>query len=251
MDIALVDFETTSLNTDEARIIEIGAAIYQYETGNVLNTYSQLVWEEGDDELSEHISNITGITNEELRGNGIPLKPALAKFAQMSQGCSVFMAHNAPYDRAVLQTNLKTIGIEEPPVEWICSITDLDHGHRKCMKLSHLALDYGITVDPTKLHRALDDVLLLGEILQKRNQGFEEMIEYARSPLAFLILEVPPPWEDQGKGKEFAKSIGYRWENAGDRTFKKKWVKAIKECELDKYKDEETGGYPRKLIRSE
>lgn len=249
MDIALVDFETTGLDTDTARIIEIGAAIYQFETGEILQEYSQLVWEEGDEELSEYITQITGITNEELRGNGIPLKPALAKFAQMTQGCSVFMAHNADYDKEVLISSLKRINIEPPPVRWMCSINDLDHGDLRCMKLSHLALDYGIVVDPSTLHRALDDVLLLGEILRKRNQTWGSVVEYADSPWVFLILQVPPPWEDNGKGKDFAKAMGYRWENAGGKTFKKKWVKAVKECDLPKYKNEDTGGYPRKLVK--
>jgi hypothetical protein len=104
-----------------------------------------------------------------------------------------------------------------------------NHKH-KCWKLSHLALEYGIAVDPSKLHSALADIELTAQLLQRAGTTLHEIKTYHDEPTVVLRAVVPPKWEDKGVGTDAAKKLGFSWEQPRgvDKKFEKCWVKAVK-----------------------
>jgi DNA polymerase III epsilon subunit-like protein len=243
-----IDFETTSLDIKKARIIEIGAVVFGV-TGtdwDPIIDLSTLVYDEGDMALNEDTIKITGITDAMLKAEGMEITTALEMLADMAAQCDMCVAHNEPYDRGVLKEVVErgAFGLirgVNPLIEmpWVCSVTDLPQTKEyKCKKLSHLSLDLGITVDPSKLHRAVADVKLMGQMLTAAKADPEEMLKYRNTPSCYVQAVIPAPWTDGGKGKDAAVKLGYSWEKArgDDRVWAKTWVKKIKETDLQEEK---------------
>lgn len=240
-----IDFESTGLDNTKARIIEIGAVLFEVEncTWTPTKFISRLCWSLGDEALPKEIVEVTGITDAKLQEEGKPLGPCLEELAELAAEAEMLVAHNALYDKGLLESNIKTLGmdlIDKVPnmlqLPWLCSWGDLKQNKKfKCGKLSHLALDYGVPVDPNELHRAYADVMLMGKMLTAAKALPEEMLKYQQSPSYIVAAKIKPPWEDGGKEKDQAVKLGYGWQKARgtDLEIPKSWVKKVKDCDLD------------------
>jgi DNA polymerase III epsilon subunit-like protein len=114
---------------------------------------------------------------------------------------------------------------------WICGLRDVkEHNQFKSRRLSHLALEYGVTVYPNKLHRAYGDVELTREMLHAVPTTAEKMYEYQQIP--WVVVKAFVTFDQ----KDLAKAQGYSWERVHglDRVFQKTWCKRIKQTELEK-----------------
>jgi DNA polymerase III epsilon subunit-like protein len=256
-----VDFETTSLDINKARIIEIGAVLYNVQHGEWIReaSLSTLVYELGDDPLSPETVKVTGITDAQLMAEGKPLIPAIQDLAAISAEAELAVAHNAAYDGGVLQAvnKKRDLDVHAPMInyllsmQWICSVMDLQSNRNfKCRTLSHLAIDRGIAVDPKDLHRAVNDVILMGKVLTAAKADPAEMLRYQQSPWVFLAAIIPPPWEDGGKGKDAATKLGYSWQKARGTDgpeIPKTWVKRVKDCDVED--ERKAAQFPVKIIQ--
>lgn len=255
------DTETTGLDTKKARIIEVGATLFDV-MGNwkPIESYGSLVYELGDDALAPETTKITGITQEELERDGKPRGQVISSLAELAQKAEMVVCHNAEYDKAMLWETVKkyNFDITIPAIgymlglPWICSVMDLRSNREyKCRTLSHLALDRGVAVDPADLHRAVGDVALMGKMLSTaKDSDPKEMYAYQQSPWVFLQAIIPPPWEDGGKGKDAATKLGYSWEKARHTdgpVFSKTWVKRVKDCDVEDEK--KSASFPVKIIQ--
>lgn len=224
------DVETTGLDTTSEYIIEVGAVLFDVTADGEwlpLKGESFLVYEQSYPQLSELIEGLTGITDKILKLEGIPFHRAMEKVDELAMEAELICAHNAQFDFAMLDSQAKRfkIGLHMLEMPWICSIKDLESNEAKtCKRLSHLALDYGVVVDPNILHRATDDVALMGQMLTAAKADAWKMHIYAQTPEVTFIAQVPGPWVDGGKGTEAAKAAGYRFDPAD-----KKWKKKVKE----------------------
>lgn len=167
---ALVDFETTGLTqpsvqdlSKQPKIIEVGICVV--ENNAILAEYSQLVWP-GED-VSAEITKITGITNEMLKGQP-RFAQVVDRIAALFEGCQMFVAHNAPFDRSCLEYELMRLELEAfpwPP-ETMCSAQEFTHEFGFRPKLTQLyEAKMGRPLEQT--HRALDDIKALAEVLIK------------------------------------------------------------------------------------
>ena len=102
--IVVLDFESTGLNTNTARIIEIGAV--RLVDGQVVDTLSILVNPRMS--LPPKITQITGITDQMLAGKE-SIEEAMPKLLDFI-GDAPIAAHNASYDHALMQAELKRQG---------------------------------------------------------------------------------------------------------------------------------------------
>lgn len=115
-------------------------------------------------------------------------------------------------------------------LDWLCAMEDIESNYKfKSWKQMHVALEYGITVNPKLLHRAINDVELMRQILKESGTSAKAMLEFQRSPWIYVAAKVNAPWTDGGKTSNEAKALGFRWQTTGDdRVFEKTWVKKIK-----------------------
>ena len=87
-----VDYETTGLSATEDRITEIGACLYEWETGTPLKLMSTLVKPERP--IPEEVVKITGITDELVDMYGKSEKAAFAELHDLMSYADYAAAFN-------------------------------------------------------------------------------------------------------------------------------------------------------------
>lgn len=157
----IVDTETTGLNQDADKIIEIGVVIFEYdpETGQayrVLDTYGGL--EDPGFPITPEITEITHITNEMVAGKRID--DALVN--SLVDGASLVIAHNSGFDRPFLEQRLPVF----ETLPWGCSLSQIDWNSEGigARKLDYIAFQFGFFFEA---HRAEADCMALLHILQQ------------------------------------------------------------------------------------
>jgi DNA polymerase III epsilon subunit family exonuclease len=149
--VIVFDLETTGLDANVDRIIEIGAI--KLNGLKPVAEFSSLVTT--DIELTDDIIKLTGITPDMLRGQPT-IDEVLPEFLSFIEG-SVLVAHNAEFDMSMLKAACSRLGID---LEWPCFCTlkmartllaDLEN-----KKLDTLATHYGLSFEAR--HRAIGDI---------------------------------------------------------------------------------------------
>ncbi len=155
-DLAFVDLETTGGNAAYHRITEVG--IVRMENGVVVEEWSSLVNPECP--IPPYIEAFTGITNEMVAG-----APRFADIAPLVLGKlrgPVFVAHNARFDYAFLQSEFRRLHLQfSAPV--LCTVKlsrRLFPEHRR-HSLDAVMERHGLIC--TARHRALGDARVLGD----------------------------------------------------------------------------------------
>ena len=231
-----IDTETTGIDTQKDSIVELGAVLFDIQddgSWKPVESFCSLVYEDGYI-ISPEAEKVNGISLDKLKSEGISLRRAIEEVLLLAARADYIIAHNAQFDLGMLsnQCQLKKISaVEIFKKPWLCSIEDLPSNEgKKCLKLSHLAVDYGVIVNPDELHRVTGDILLMGKMLEKAKASIYEMHRYSIAQYRVLAAEVTPPWEDNGKSADIAKSLGFSWEKTrkSPKPFKKMWVKAVK-----------------------
>ena len=158
--IVVFDLETTGLDFETDRIIEIGAEkLVGFE---VVAEFSTLV--STDLELTPHIQNLTGITPDMLVGKPT-IDSVLPEFMKFIDG-SLIVAHNADFDFGMLRAAGSRLGWD---IEWPCFCTvkmarellpQLEN-----RKLDTLAQHFGLTFGSR--HRSMGDVRVTSEVLRR------------------------------------------------------------------------------------
>lgn len=236
MKICIIDFETQDGNSKTTNFTEIGAVLYdvQDREWKELESISALAYEPSYTPQQPFIVELTGITDEMLKAEGRPRYSILNEFAPIMEKADLLIAHKVSFDKTVLFSNAERVDVTLPKKEWFCSLTDFPWAKKfTCHKLSHLAYEHGILVDPRTLHRATDDVKLLQRLLAEYD--FLKVYEGSKTPWIYLEAHVCGPWEDNGLQNSIAKGLGFSWETPkglDNPKFPKKWVKRVKEYEL-------------------
>lgn len=163
------DTETTGLVkhpdaplAKQPRVIEYGGVALSLKDGSVKARFKQLV--NPGVPITSEITGITGITNEEVANAPTFDKawPAISKF--MRKG-SAFLAHNEPFDHAVIDYELKRIGATFTWPPTFCTIGLYRDQWGRDMKLTELYQSV-VGKELDQKHRADSDVDALVEIVQ-------------------------------------------------------------------------------------
>ncbi len=231
-----IDLETTGLVAGKDNITEIGAVLFDADTWeDTGKRYKTFVYHANSIPLTDEIKKLTKISDEDVKSGLLPHEAyrGLQEFAKDAIG---IVAHRKEFDASFLNLNATRDGFVWDPkfaaLKWICSKFDVKtHANKSCTTLSHLALDYGLAVDGSKLHRAVDDVLLMGQVLQKAGMTYDQIIKYVMEPWVYIKALV------SFNQKDDAKKHGYSWEkiyNAGNSPiFPKTWIRRVKESEFE------------------
>jgi len=203
----VVDTETTGLNQNSDKIMEIGLVVFEYdpETGQayrVLESFGAL--EDPGIPITPEITEITGITNEMVAGKRIDD----ARIAELVSGASIVIAHNSKFDRPFLEQRFPVF--EELP--WGCSFAQVDWDGEGlgARKLDYIAFQFGFFFDA---HRAETDCQALLTILQ------QELPKSKVKVLKSMLEQLPQkdwtvyPMSDYAS-KDLLKARSYYWDAA-------------------------------------
>ena len=220
-----IDFETTGLDPQKDEITEIGYAVVDtdnYKKPLVLR--SQLCSTQT--AIPKEITTLTGITNDLLSEVGVDVKSALVSLVSTAKkyGVSHFVAHNAPFDRAFLEENIKKAKIDPFEISWIDTKKDIPWAIPiRNTSLITVAAEHGF-LNPFP-HAALFDVFTMLKVLG--NYDINEVIKFRDEQVVFVRALV------DFNNKDLAKKRGFFWQECEGKFFDKQWVKAIKERYLD------------------
>ncbi|MBU0727232.1 3'-5' exonuclease [Patescibacteria group bacterium] len=156
------DTETTGLNTYHDDIIEVGASIWK--KNGQLETFEELIWTHPN-KLTAEAQEIHGITPEEVDKARKP-NEVFGDFIDFC-GDRVMVAHNIKFDFPMLNSNLVRGGMKPYQNDEVACSLIYAKEQQLPGKLIDLARHYKVNLESDNLHRAMYDVNVLLEVLNK------------------------------------------------------------------------------------
>lgn len=153
------DIETTGLSVTQNKIIEI-AAVKMIE-GKEVDRYATFV--NPHVRIPYNIQQLTNI-NDDMVKDAPELEPVLDQFIDFA-GDAILVAHNARFDVGFVNAKLKELGrppMDNPVLDTL-ELARMLFPTMKNHRLNTLATKYKVSLE--NHHRAIDDTLALGEIL--------------------------------------------------------------------------------------
>jgi DNA polymerase III epsilon subunit-like protein len=216
------DTETTGLDASRDRITEIGLCLYDTDTKQPVRISGFLV--KPGIPIPAELEKLTGITNAMVDAHGVEPKDAVRAISGMAAKASFFVAHNAEFDKGMIEAEYKRQGLTMPALPFIDTRVDLPsaaYSLGKSASLRYLAADHSF-VYPA--HRAVSDVLAMLEILSRYD--IDETIRRAQTPNVKVRAVV------SFDERHLAKERSYYWDSE-----KKVWWKPLKADEVDAEKE--------------
>jgi DNA polymerase-3 subunit epsilon len=202
---AVVDVETTGINPDSDRIIELGIYLFEYDrqNGRIYKVLGSWEWfEDPGFSIPPEITTITGITDEMVAGHRIDDRAVNDLLGRVV----LIIAHNASFDRRFLERRLPAFATKH----WACSRADIDwkaEGVRSSA-LEFVAYSLGFFHDG---HRAASDcratLHALAQSLPRTGRlALQVLLEKARLPTWRLWAR-----DSAIETKDLLKKRGYTW----------------------------------------
>lgn len=202
--VAIVDTETTGTDPMTDEIIDIAVMIVEADSlGQIvrIDRVGQALRDPGMP-IPAVITQLTGITDEDVRGRTIDLD----RLERLLAGADVRVAHSASFDIAFIENLMPGLA----GASWACSMNDVDWLSTGFdgRKLGHLLMQTGRFNDA---HRAMADVISLLHLLAHRlDDGrtvLGQLLENAATP-SLRIEATGAPFDRRG----VLKARGYRWD---------------------------------------
>lgn len=219
-----LDTEATGLDPDTDRIIELAIVPFEYDAEGriyrILPAYNAL--QDPGVPITAFITRITGITDEMVAGQAIDLD----QVAQLLSQASLVIAHNARFDRPMVETLHP--GFEA--IAWGCSIADVNWNEEgfEGVKLEYLGYKYGFFYEG---HRATIDCQAGIELLSQRLPSGERVLKRLLDNAVRTDVRL---WADRApfEKKDLLRQRGYRWSPGGEGV-RKAWYKDLPEDQVD------------------
>ena len=164
-DFVIIDIETTGLSVENDEILEIGAI--RIVNGKTVEEYERLIAVKT--EIAQNISELTGITQEQVKENGKPINEVLPSFMDFVKGSEV-AGYNMNFDHDFLLAECNRQGIDITKIKFtdVMTIVKSKLKGMRSYKLESVAKRLGITTK--QQHRALSDCYLLYQVYCKLNE---------------------------------------------------------------------------------
>lgn len=220
MNLLILDTETTGLETSKgAKIIEIGAVLYNVENKIILQQLSTLKYVEENPAVD--INKIPLNASQLIPLESQIYDKAISMLCAMAKDADFFVAHNADFDKGFF----KDMSENEQPLfelmdkKWICTKEDFTWPIPKgsLLNLVHIAVALGVPI--VSAHRALADCLLIASCFDKLEDLQERIEDATKQRFVFRALL----GYDE---RQLAKDHGFTWN--GDS---KMWTKRLTEQE--------------------
>tara|TARA_Y100000590_G_scaffold424431_1_gene531334 strand:- start:989 stop:1858 length:870 start_codon:yes stop_codon:yes gene_type:complete len=202
--VCFLDLETTGLNKNEDKIIELAVKIAAIDNKSkqllgILDEYQGL--QDPKELIDEKITQINGITNEMVKNQEIDWDTV----QRILEKSDLIVAHNAGFDRIFMD---RYLSLSKEKI-WACSVNDIDWNSRgfKSKGQELLCIWHGYYFES---HRAMSDVDALIHLVTHDsyadNPPINDLIKNAYKP-TYKICAINSSFEK----KDALKANGYFW----------------------------------------
>lgn len=216
-----LDVETTGTDPRFEKIIELAMVPFEYSAdGRVFGVHEAFVGlQDPGKPLSPFITELTGLTDDDLRGQRIEGD----RVATFLEGTSLVVAHNADFDRPFFERAFPDL----EPLPWACSQREVPWGRLgvRGRKLEYIAYRSGVFFDG---HRAEVDCqvgvhVLATDWLGDGTTALRSLLDSC-SRVDARLWAIGSPFES----KDLLKGRGYRWD--GGRRI---WYRDLPESQIE------------------
>ena len=175
--IVVLDTETTGVQPGRDRVIEL-AALRRTRDGSE-ESFDLLISLPDGQKIPEFVVGLTGITDEQLRLEGVAPQAAAARLAGMLSGTNTLLAaYNAQFDLCFVYYLLREAGLEAVlrGLKFLDALTVYRDRRPYPHKLESAVAAYGLTGENT--HRAIDDAAVTLELLEAMRAGRDDLMNY-------------------------------------------------------------------------
>lgn len=204
--VAILDTETTGLDSSKDRIIELALILVDVDKATGLPLQVQDVFDELEDPgrpIPAEATRITGITDAMVAGKQLDE----ARVAALMAGMDLVIAHNARFDRGFMEARLPAFA----DLPWACSVSEIDWQAqgRGSAKLEFLAHELGWFYDA---HRAEMDchallAVLAAPLPNTGETGLARLLAAAQAT-TYRVAATGSPFGS----KDALRARGYRWD---------------------------------------
>jgi DNA polymerase-3 subunit epsilon len=192
----IVDTETTGLDPQRDRCIELGAVLFDLPRRSVLSQVSLLL------PCEQNAAQAVNGIDPELTQQPQPWQQGLQWFEALLASADLVVAHNAAFDRQWFG-RAPLPAIDQP---WLCTMEDIrwpaDRNLRTNPSVRDLALAYSVPV--WAAHRALTDCIYLAQVFE-RCSDLEQLVQQGLEPRRLYRARLS--YEERHRARE----AGFRW----------------------------------------
>ena len=180
--LVLFDTETTGLQYSRDEIIEFAAVVVELVNGTptIVREYDELVALAPGGFVPPKITELTGISTQDLREKGLPKTRVCRDIAEMFTGNTLLLAYNAHFDLSFLFYMLLRDG--DPCILKGKDKLDLltvykdrrPYPHKLCCAIEA----YGLTGKVVNSHRAVDDVIATVAVMEEMEKEKDDLMCY-------------------------------------------------------------------------
>ena len=180
--LVLFDTETTGLQYSRDEIIEFASVVVECKDGipTIVQEYDELVALSPGGFVPPKITELTGISTQDLREKGLPKTRVARDISEMLQGNCLLLAYNAHFDLSFLYYLLLRDG--DPTIlkgkDKLDLLTVYKDRHSYPHKLCNAIEVYGLEGKVVNSHRAVDDVFATVAVMEAMMQEKDDMKRY-------------------------------------------------------------------------
>ena len=180
--LVLFDTETTGLQYSRDEIIEFAAVVVELVNGTptITREYDELVALTPGGFVPPKITELTGISTQDLREKGLPKARVCRDIAEIFAGNTLLLAYNAHFDLSFLFYMLLRDG--DPTIlrgkDKLDLLTVYRDRHSYPHKLCSAIEVYGLTGKVVNSHRAVDDVIATVAVMEEMEKEKDDLLNY-------------------------------------------------------------------------
>ena len=180
--LVLFDTETTGLQFSRDEIIEFAAVVVEQRDGKpaIMQEYDQLIALSPGGFVPPKITELTGISTQDLQEKGLPKTRVARDVCEMMQGNTLLLAYNAHFDLSFLYYFLLRHG--DPMVlkgkDKLDLLTVYKDRRSYPHKLCNAIEAYGLSGKVVNSHRAVDDVIATVAVMEEMEKERSDLMNY-------------------------------------------------------------------------
>ena len=180
--LVLFDTETTGLQYSRDEIIEFAAVVVELRDGKpaITREYDELISLSPGGFVPPKITELTGISTQDLRERGLPKTRVACDINEMMQGNALLLAYNAHFDLSFLYYFLLRHG--DPLIlkgkDKLDLLTVYKDRRSFPHKLCNAIEAYGLSGKVVNSHRAVDDVVATVAVMEEMEKERDDLMRY-------------------------------------------------------------------------
>ena len=180
--LVLFDTETTGLQYNRDEIIEFAAVVVEPGLAEpvVVQEYDELITLAPGSFVPDKITQLTGISTQDIWERGLPKTRVARDISEMIQGNTLLLAYNAHFDLSFLFYFLLRDG--DPAIlkgkDKLDLLTVYRDRHQFPHRLSNAIDVYGLSGQVVNSHRAVDDVIATLAVMRAMEDEKDDMLNY-------------------------------------------------------------------------